>query len=134
MRELLEEYVMLQKRLRDVTGELDTIKDKLSKIEPKLLEEFGLAGIQNVNCDGLTVFVKRERYVNKKSEADGITSSLLVERLRECGLEDLCFESYSASALKARVLAIIDDGGDLPDALAECINISEATKLGTRKA
>lgn len=134
MRELLEEFVMLSKRLRDVAGEEETIKKQLATIEPKLLEEFGLAGIQNINADGLTVYVKHEKYVNKKAEKDGVTTAMLLERLRENGFSDLCFESYSAGALKARMLEIIEDGGDIPAGVAACLNVSDGVKLLTRKS
>ena len=133
MRELLENYVNLSKRLRDVGDEEDTLKKQLAEIEPKLLEEFGLAGIQNVNCDGLTVYVKREKYINKKSEKDGVTTELLLERLKENGFSDLCHETYSASALKSRMLEILEVG-DIPEGVAACLNVSEGLKLGTRKS
>jgi len=134
MRALLEEFVNLSHRLRDVDDETDAIKKRLAEIEPLLLEEFGLAGIQNVNCDGLTVFVKREKYVNKKSVQDGVTTELLLERLKENGFSDLCHESYSASALKARMLELLENECDIPRGVAECLNISEGIKLGTRKS
>lgn len=131
--DFLIEYVALAKRLRELESDLDVTKRRMRELEPLLLEEFGLAGIQNINCDGICVYVRKEWHVNKKSEAEGVTTALLLTRLKANGFSDLCHESYSAPALKSRVLEIIENDDEIPSEVAECLNIQQVLKLVTRK-
>ncbi len=130
---LLSEFVNLEKRRRDVDGELESIKARTTEIEPKLLEQMAELGLQNARVDGLTVFQRTDRYVTKRSEKDGVTTERLIEALRGCGLDYMVAENYSSASLKSKIVEWIVEGIEVPPELAACLNIGETLRLVTRK-
>lgn len=128
---LLNSFVDLQNRRRDVESELDCIKADLDKIEPQLAEMFGMRGMQNAKIRGLLIYVSTDRYVTKKG---GVDTSHVCDVLKDHGLGDMVSLGYSASALKSRVLGWKDEGAEIPEGLAAVLNIGEALRLKTRKA
>ena len=72
-------------------------------LEPRLREQFTALGLQNCRCRGLTVYLKTETYVNKKAEKDGVTTAMLVEALRNLGLDYMVSEGYSPEIGRAHV-------------------------------
>lgn len=130
LRQLLTEFVALEHRRRDCDGELETVKAKIAEIEPLLREEMAICGLQNARCDGLTIFVKTDRYVSKKGE---FSTEQICEVLRVHGLDYMIGEAYSAASLKAKVLEWLAEGQEVPAKLAEMLNVGEAVRLSTRK-
>lgn len=130
---LLAEFVNLENRRRDVDGELETIKRRRDAIEPLLLEQMAELGMQNARCDGLTVYQKTDRYVTKRAEKDGVTTAVLVQALRDCGLDYMVSDNYSSASLKSKVVEWITEGVEIPPVLAAVINVGETIKLATRK-
>jgi hypothetical protein len=130
LKDVLAEYVQLEHRRRVAENDLQAIKDRISEIEPVLLEHMGELGMQNARCDGLTVYQRRDRYVTKKSE---LTTQDVVEVLRKCGLGYMISDGYSSSTLKAKVAEWQDDGAEIPEAIVACMNIGETIRLSTRK-
>lgn len=130
MRELLAEFVALEKRRRDAEGEAEELKAKIAAIEPLLREEMSMCGMQNARCDGLTVFIKTDQYVSKKAE---FTTEQVCDVLRTHGLDYMVGEAYSAATLKSKVVEWLKEGHDVPEKLAEMLNIGKSVKLSTRK-
>lgn len=130
MRPLLAEFVALEKRRRDAEGEAESIAEQIKKIEPLLREEMELCGMTNARCDGLTVFIKTDQYVSKKAE---FTTEQVCDVLRTHGLDYMVGEAYSAATLKSKVVEWLKEGHDVPEKLAEMLNIGKTVKLSTRK-
>jgi hypothetical protein len=131
---LLAEFVALEKRRRDADDQIDEIKARVAVIEPLLLEEMGELGLTNANIDGLCVFQRTDRYVSKKSEADGVTTLMVVQALRDCGLDYMVSPNYASASLKSKVAEWIVGGIEVPPALAAVLNIGETLRLATRKS
>ena len=131
MKELLEEFADLHMRRRDVERELETIKEKIDQIEPQLAEQFGMVGIQNANVKGLCIYMTTDKWVTKKG---GVETTDLCQILEDHGLGDMVSPGYSASALKARILAWKEAGVEIPQAITDALNIGETQRLKTRKA
>lgn len=127
----VREYVRLTKLKRAIEENIKAVNRELAICESAIVADFAANGIQSVNCDGMTVYVKRERYVNKLPN-DMITMEGLAERLRENGFSYLVAPSYAPSTLKKVLLDMIDDGQTIPEPIMECIEITEATKLVAR--
>jgi hypothetical protein len=132
-RTLMEEFVDLELRKREKEADLEMISDRFKTVEPQLREQMAALGMQNARCRGLTVYVKRDRYVSKKSEADGVTTERLIEVLRECGLGYIVREAYQANSLKAKLVEWLTEGVEVPEQLAACLNVGESVRLATRK-
>lgn len=127
-------FARLQKAKRENEDMADQIKARIEALEPGLLEEMGLHGIEKQTVEGFTLFPQTDIIVSKKAEKDGVTTEVLCEALRNCGLSYMTGETYSASSLKAKVKEWKAEGIDVPDALADKLNIIEKTRLMARKA
>ncbi len=131
LREFLTEFVELEHRRRDLETQLEAVKRRAAEIEPVLLEEFALLGMQNASVDGLTVYVGTDRYVSKRSE---VSTETVCEALRSCGLDYLVGDSYNAQSLKSKIREWQEEGAVVPEQLSALLNIGEVHRLRTRKA
>lgn len=127
----LKRYVELSKRLRDVEGETDTIKEQMKSLEEPILEEMGLMGMQNAKIDGVCVYQKTDRYVSKKGEVSTQDVCVILE---QHGLAHLVAPAYSAQSLKAWILEKQVEGVEIPAAILGVLNIGSTVKLATRKS
>lgn len=123
---MCREYVALVKVNRELNSLAEENANRMKRIEAELVDRFADSGIKRLNVDGMTLYTRVDRFVNKKAD---VPTPQMVDALRKAGLADLCNESYSAASLKSRVLEWIDAGEAVPEPLAECINITESPRL-----
>lgn len=72
---------------------------------------------------------------SKKSEAHLASAGLdFFEVLREQGLGDLIKETVNARTLQSTIRALVEEQGELPEELADVINVYEALDIKRRKA
>lgn len=128
--EMLSEFIALRKEKDDLESDLKRISSRMSELEPMIVEGFGERGMQNVNKDGITLYLAIDRFVNKKT---GVETEEICEALREAGLGDMVSDSYSAASLKARVLEWKANDVAIPERLADCITVGEVYRLRSRK-
>jgi len=131
--ERLAEYASLTARKRDVEDELKCITGQLAAMELPLLEEMGLLGIESTKVNGFTLFTRTDRFVSKRSKKEGVTTEIVCERLKAVGLDYMVSDGYSASSLKSKVCEWLDEGHDVPQPLAEVINVTTKMRLVARK-
>jgi hypothetical protein len=106
----LKRFVALEHARRELETQLEDNKKRAAAISTLLLEDFGEAGLQNVKCDGLTVYIRVDRYVTKKGDVD---SESICGVLSEIGRDDLVKAGYNANSLKSWVLEQIEQRLDL---------------------
>lgn len=128
--EMLSEFIALRKEKDDLESDLKRISSRMSELEPMIVEGFGERGMQNVNKDGITLYLAIDRFVNKKT---GVETEEICEALREAGLGDMVSDSYSSASLKARVLEWKANDVAIPERLADCITVGEVYRLRSRK-
>jgi hypothetical protein len=126
----LARFVALEKRRREIEGELDAIKEEARQLEEWLLDEWADRGQQNASVDGLTVYVAVEFYCNK---VPGVETPEICRRLEAAGLGDLVAPAYNAARLKSWVKESIDEGRPLPQDLAECLKFDSVPRLRSRR-
>ena len=84
---------------------------------------------------GLSVFSRTDLFVNKKANADGVTTQMVCDVLEALGRGDMVSDGYSGSSLKSLVREMQGDDGDgVPEQLENLLNISRVAVLTTRKA
>src|SRR5262249_30081954 len=71
---------------RESDDPLDQIKAGMAELEPDLLDEMALHGVDRQTVLGLTIFPQMDLIVSKKADKDGVTTEALVEALKLCGL------------------------------------------------
>lgn len=127
-------YARLAKARREADERVDQIKARMAELDPHLIEEMALHGIEKQTIEGMTIYPTTDFYVSKKADKDGVTQEVLCEALRLSGWGYLVGESYSASSLKAKIKELRSEGKEVPAELVPLLNIGEMTKLATRKA
>jgi hypothetical protein len=118
---LLKEFVALCKQKKELERDTKAVNDRLAEIKPELRDLMIDSGIQSVRVDGKNVHLKRELFVNKLSEENGVTESALAAALREHGLAGQCkvSEGYNAASLKAWIRAKLEEYRTESDPLGE---------------
>ena len=129
-KELLAEFTALEHERREHEDRLKVIGERLGKITEPLLDHFADSGIQNANVNGLTVYVRIDRFVSKRGDA---TTDQVCAALRECGLSYMVNDGYNAQSLKSKVREYQESGVEVPTQLAGLLNIGEVARLATRK-
>ena len=88
----------------------------------------------NTVVDGFTYSLQQKTMYSKKSEEALAEAGIdFFEVLREQGLGDLIVEKVDPRTLNSSVSAMAEEG-ELPEELAECLNIYEKLALSKRKA
>lgn len=128
--ERMAEFAALQIRRRDVEAELETIKAKSKVLEADLLEEMSQNGIDNMRCGGLTIYKRTDLYVTKRADVE---TAELVAIMKSIGLGYLVSEGYAPQSLKSVIREHEKAGTEIPEQLAQRLNIGHEVKLATRK-
>jgi hypothetical protein len=110
MGERIKQFATLEHERRELEAKLKDIEGRASKLAAALLDDFADNGIQNTRCDGLTIYVRTDRYVSKKKDVETQTICDLLESL---GRGDMVSDGYNASSLKSWVLEQIAMRADL---------------------
>jgi hypothetical protein len=127
----LRQFVQLEHLRRELEDLLDQCKREIETLDPVLREDFAASGMQRTTVDGLTVYVRTDRYVNKVAD---VTQTQVCEVLKAHGLSYLVSEGYNAQKLKSWVLDKLDEGGELPDSLSQLLKVCEVSRLATIRA
>ena len=129
---LMSQFADLEQQRMALEAQLSVVKADLDRIGQQLIEEWLANGVQNTTIHGRCYYKRIDRYVTKCGH---ISTALIVERLRDCGLGYLCQESYSPQSLKAAVCEIIDEHGGMdaiPIELKCVLNIGETVRIVSR--
>lgn len=127
---LLKRYTELENERRKHTEQCEALADQIKPLEEALLEAFAEAGLQNARANGLTVFIRTDRFVSKKGE---VSTDVICEKLKELGCGYMVKEGYSAASLKAKVAEWQVEGVEIPAELAGMLNIGEVARITSRK-
>lgn len=130
-RDRLALYAELENKRRLHQVEADDLQKQIKDLEEPLLNDMAEAGIQNVNCGGLTIYRRTDFYVSKRGD---VPTPEIVDALRRHGLGYLVAEGYNANSLKSVIREWRDEERIIPDDLANKLNIGETVRLATRKA
>lgn len=130
MKETIAEFCALDRRRRELEDELEEIKRRRASLESMLLENFHDLGLQNMNVDGMTLYIRTNQYATKRSD---VTMEQVCQVIRRLGRSDMVSEGYHPSSLKSWVKELLENG-EVPGELSEVLNIGETYSLQTRKA
>ncbi len=126
-------FAQLSLAKRDADDRLDAIKAKIAELEPHLLEEMAMNGIDRQTVLGLTIFPRTDLVVNKKSDKDGVTTEDVCQAMREAGLGYMISEGYSSASLKSKIKEYREQGVEIPEGLLSKLVVFEKLTLTTRK-
>lgn len=136
---LLDEKVREYKEILDEKDRLADATKANNKKKEELEQEIAQMMVDNEKpntvVDGYTYSLKQETMYSKKSEealqAAGI---VFFDVLREQGLGDIIVERVDQRTLNSTMKALVEEQGELPEELAECLSVYEKLGVGKRKA
>lgn len=126
----LARFVQLEAERREHEERLKVIGEEAGKLQAALLDQFADTGIQNAKVSGLTVYVRLDRFVSKKSD---VSTEQVCEALRDAGLSYMVSDGYNAQSLKSKIREYQTEGVEVPQRLSSLLNIGEVARLATRK-
>tara|TARA_Y100000310_G_scaffold343414_1_gene450926 strand:- start:2080 stop:2535 length:456 start_codon:yes stop_codon:yes gene_type:complete len=117
---------------RDLEDELSATKEKLSKLEPSLLNELAEEQMDKLHCtvDGQRITLYRHAVLWAKPVND---RNEVVEVLKKCGLSDFVAENYNSNSLSAYVRERLAAGEELQPTLDRVIDVSELVSIRGRR-
>ena len=133
----LARYVELDARKRELKDEQKQLNAEMRELGDKILRDFEREGIQNLNINGVTLYVHRQLWAGAAGD-----KQQACEALKRAGLLDYVTENFNTQSLSAWVreqvaLADDDDLEDVYDALPpefrDAINVSERFELRARR-
>ena len=132
---------------RQLEAALETVKAEIKQLEPGLIEDMVGTQMQRANVGGLTLYIRRDKWVHKKS---GTANEVMCETLRQAGWGHLVEEGYNAARLKSAVLEkiteaqqadeeaggisgpIVDYLEALPAPIRDLVEIGETPRIGAQ--
>ena len=87
-----------------------------------------------ISCRGYTFSLADKTIYSKKSEEALQEAGLdFLDVLREQGLGDIIVETVNSRTLQSTVANLVEEQGELPDELAEVLNVYETFDITRRK-
>jgi len=123
LKELKEYKKRLEEQLKDVNEQIALMEERLA--EMMIAEE-----MQNFTKNGQLFYLSTRTYASPVADR----KEELYAWLKEHGYGDLVQETVNANRLAAFVREQLDEADELPEGLAELVNVYEKTTVGIRKA
>lgn len=138
MESVLDQKVRAYKAILDRKDELAELTKENNAAKEALEQEICQMMVDeekpNTVVDGFTYSLQQKVMYSKKSEADLNEAGIdFFDVLREQGLGDLIVEKVDPRTLQSSVSQLAEEG-ELPEDLAECLNVFEKLTLSKRKA
>jgi hypothetical protein len=135
----LARFVDLDTKIKEMDAELKELKRERETLEDPLVEGLIEAGIQNMNVNGKTVYIRTQLWASAKDIVDDSgevvakdwTSAL--EAVRSTGHGDLVETRINSQRLSALVRELDETEDGIPEILRDNLNISEQIKLVVRR-
>lgn len=138
MSDLTEKIKEYQKAI-DAASELDNQLKEVKKIKADLEAEICKIMIDeeipSIAIDGFNYSLQQKNEYSKKSEEDLYAAGIVfLDVLRDEGLGDLIKEVVDARTLSSTIRSMVEETGEIPLGLQDCINVYERLSISRRKA
>ena len=135
----VKRFLELQAEQKEKQAALDAVKSQLKSVSMYVADLMQAEDVQSINVDGFTVYRTTKRYVNKVA---AVHSTVVVDALREAGMEDFVIETYIPAQIRSYVNDLIEGADDLtegpasvlPEALQGVFNVYEEHTVASRKS
>lgn len=136
--DLVKRFVGLRQRKAALQAELKEVKDELDGIGSDLVEQFLQDGIQNINMDGQTVYIRRRVWARIDKAND---PEFIYETLKNHDMDHMMTVNSNSLAAYVREqeqlyepLNIDDLHNKLPSDLDKMVQFGEVYSLTSRKS
>ena len=122
-------FVALTDQKKALDAELRAVKEQIEALEPDVLHHMQENGIQSVNVDGYTVYLRRDIRASFKNTPEAYTAAL------DAGLQDALTTTIPAARASAIVREFLRDvGSEAPSWLESVFSWIDDVRAGIRKA
>lgn len=125
----LREYVRLRTEADNLKTRLEVVEQHRKELEPAILEWFASSGVNRINVDGVTVYVRRELWASAK-DGDKVQAAAA---LKASGMEDYVSPTFNVQQVSAYFRELDREGVEPPPELAAAFKVTETFKLAARK-
>ena len=130
---LTEQYIEVDRRVKELEIELKEQKELKARIEPVLVEQFSANRIQNQKLQtGETVYIRRDTYVSLVTGDDGGHDEAH-DALRRNGLEYLVRDNVNSNQLSGWYREKLKQEEEIPQDLLPYLNISDVFRVRVRQ-
>lgn len=138
---LSRQFVIMARHKAELDASLKQLKARMATLQAVILSRFERDRVQNMNVDGVTLYVHSQLWAGAKDHRDAT-----IQALKQCGYQDLVHEAFNAQTLSAimrekreefeaaekRPLSAEEVLDRLPSELADTVRLSEVTELRAR--
>lgn len=119
----------LKQHKKELESEIKALNAEIEETEAKLAELMLEEEMQNFTRNGRIFYLNTKVYASAVAER----KAELYKWLKENGYGDLVYETVNANSLAAFVREQLEEADELPEGLAEMVNVFEKTTVGIRK-
>lgn len=127
---LADRLQSLKERKKHLEDETKTVNAEIEETEAKLADLMIQEEMQNFTRNGQMFYLQTKTYASAVPER----KSELFAWLKENGYGDLVYETVNANSLAAFVREQLEESDELPESLAELVNVYEKTTVAMKKA
>jgi hypothetical protein len=128
--ETIKEWIELDEQRKNLEGQIDEIKNRLSALEEIILENFASEGIDAFKINGNTVSPQKYTFA---VIVDG-DKDRAYEALRKAGYGHYIQETCNSKSLSSLVSDLLKTDGQLPEVFDGAISSFDKIKLRRRKS
>jgi hypothetical protein len=125
----IHRYLALTDQKKDLETQVKELNGEIEKLERLILTDFEKASINNVRCNGRTVYLVRKLWARPK-DGDYETAAAA---LAACGLNDFLKQSFNLNSISAYVREMDANGETLPEPIARAFDVAEVFTIQSRK-
>jgi hypothetical protein len=127
---LADRLQKLKEHKKQLEDETKSVNAEIEEVETQLAGLMVDQEMQNFTRNGRMFYLNTKVYASAVAER----KAELYEWLKKNGYGDLVYETVNANSLAAFVREQLEEADELPEGLAEMVNVFEKTTVGIRKA
>lgn len=123
--QLSQQFVKLTREKRALSAQVNQLNEQLEQIETQLTDAFTQAGVQNVNVEGMTVYISKMIWAKAR-----FSPVKAIHTLERAGLGDL----VTLGVQKVSAYFRGTDPSEIPPAVKRAFELEERYSIGAREA
>jgi len=129
------EYLAITDKVKELTDALKEAKEQKEALETAICDALVDNELPNIVVDGFNLSLQAGTYYSKLSEEKLAEKGLVFfDILRNEGLGDIIVEKVDPRTLNSACKNYVEEQGELPEDLLNCLSVFEKLSLSKRKA
>lgn len=135
MQAKITKFIRLLIEKKEISKEAKLNQEAIDVLEPEIRNHFADNSIEKLTQNGLTIFVKRQIFAQKREVDDiPVSNEACIEALRQADLGMYFEEKIKSQALNSYFKELVEEGAEIPKPLQSVFRPIEVFKMGSRKS